>query len=913
MNGVLEKRVDWHALSVAEVFSKLKSNKGGLSTSVVENRLKEHGLNVIEDKTKITPFKIFLYQFKNIMVVMLIAATIISFLINEFTDAIVILVILIINTILGFFQEYKAEKAMEALKSLAAPKAVVFRDGVEKVIWSRELVPGDVVVLNVGDMVPANIRLFESFNIKVDQAHLTGESVPSLKTHKSIKADIQLADRSNIVFMGSIVSFGRALGLVTETGMKTEVGKIARTVSAEKHETTPLQKEINILGKWLAAFAVIAVIIVFVIELFYNMDPIQMLLTSVSLAVSAVPEGLPAVITITLAMGMQRMASKNAVVRKLSAVQTLGNVTTICSDKTGTLTKNEMTVTRIFDGIKEYEITGTGYNPKGDFLLNGKKINPLKIDNIKKLLVSGVLCNSAYYGTNDGVYSVVGDPTEGCLLVFAAKAGLWYEDLKKEVNEVAELSFTSERKRMSVIYESKKGRFVYSKGAPDLMINLCNRIQQDGKVNKLTSKMKKKIQDKNTEMAAKGLRVLAIAYKKTDSDKFDEKIVESKLIFLGLVGMIDPARTEVKQAIWLAKKAGIRVVIVTGDHKLTATAVASDIGLFGKDSIAFSGEDVDKMSDNEFNTAVKTATIFARVSPEHKLRIVNTLKDQGEIVAVTGDGVNDAPALKSAHIGIAMGIKGSDVSKGASEMVLTDDNFSTIVNAVEEGRGIFDNIKKFIKFLLSANADTISEVLIAILIGLPLPFLPIHILWMNLVTDGLPALALSSDSKSSDIMDRKPRNPKKSLVREVAIFVVVAGVIDAIASITLYIIALNFGGYFINPTDFALSKARTMAISSAIIYELFFVFNCRDDNKSVWGRSFRENFLSNKKLTIAVIVSLMLQLMLIYFPPFQAVFKTVALTLPEFGMVLFFASWGLFIIPKWFHKDLTIGLKNKDF
>ncbi len=900
----------FHSLTVSQTLSKLNTSKKGLTELEVKKRLKKFGPNELKNENKITPLKIFLYQFKNIMVLMLIVASLISFLINEFSDAIVIIIILIINSLLGFFQEYKAEKSMEALKSLVAPKAVVIRDNKEKVVWSRDLVPGDLVVLNVGDVVPANIRLINAVNLKVNQAHLTGESVPVLKKTASLPADTPLTDRFNICFTGSVVSYGKAIGVVTETGMNTEIGLIAQKVSSEGREITPLQKEINVLGKWLAIFAVFAVTIVFIVGLLIGDDLIEVLLISVSLAVSAVPEGLPAVITITLAIGMQRMAAKNAVVRKLSAVQTLGNVTTICSDKTGTLTKNEMTVKKIFDGFNEVIVTGSGYEPIGDFIINGHKVNPLTKPQLNKLLVSGVLCNNSFFGKVDDDYAVIGDPTEGCLLTLAAKAGLWSDELKKSQKELLELSFTSNRKRMSVVYDVNGERIVYSKGAPEVMINLCDRIQKNGRVIKLSKKLRQVIINKNREMASSGLRVLTIAYKPFNSKKINESSVEKNLIFLGLVGMIDPARKEVKDAIALTKKAGIRVMIITGDNVLTAINVARDIGLFTDGSIAFSGNDIDGMSDEEFKEAVSTATIFARVSPEHKFKIVQELKSQGEIVAVTGDGVNDAPALKTAHIGIAMGIKGTDVSKEAAEMILSDDNFSTIVTAIKEGRGIFDNIKKFIKFLLSSNADTISEVLVTMIIGLPLPFLPIHILWMNLVTDGLPALALSVDSKNKGLMNRKPRNPNKSLIRELAIFILIAGFIDAISSIILFYVSLSYEGYFTSFSDIALSKARTMAISSAIFYELFFVFNCRDNDKSVWERSFKENFLSNKFLSAAVIVSFALQLSLIYFPPLQTVFKTTALSLPELGLVLFFASWGLFILPKWFHKDLTIGLKK---
>lgn len=909
MPNNLSSEVKWHSLTANETILKLNSSEKGLTNEESKKRLTDYGFNELIEAKKSTPLSIFINQFKNVMVLMLLGASIISFIINEFTDAMVILVILIVNAVLGFFQEYKAEKAMEALKSLAAPKAVVIRDGEERLIWSRELVPGDIVVLNVGDIVPANLRLISSVNLKVDQSHLTGESVPATKDATKTAESTPLADRHSMIFMGSIVSFGKAIGIVTQTGMNTEIGVIAKRVTSEKDEKTPLDKEINVLAKWLAIVTVISVTFVFFFGLLYKYDFIEMLLTSVSVAVSAVPEGLPAVITITLAIGMQRMAAKNAVIRRLNAVQTLGSVTTICSDKTGTITKNEMTVKKIFDCFNDYEVTGSGYEPTGDFLLNKKKINPLDNKQLKLLLTTGLLCNNAHYGKTDGSYKVLGDPTEGCLLALGAKAGLFVDGLKKDLTEVSEISFTSERKRMSVVYESKEGIFAYVKGAPDVMLNHCTKVMNGNKIIKLTDKIKKSILDKNKSLASEALRVLAIAYKPFKG-AINEKNIESNLILLGLVGMIDPARPEVIDAIKTANEAGIRVMIVTGDHKLTATAIAREIGLYKNNSIAFSGEEIDLMSPSDFTKAVMTATIFARVSPEHKLKIVNELKKQGEIIAVTGDGVNDAPALKSAHIGIAMGIKGTDVSKQASDMVLTDDNFSTIIKAVEEGRGIFNNIKKFIRFLLSSNVDTIFVVIASIVMGLPLPYVPLHILWMNLITDGFPALALSVDTNSKSIMKYPPRSPKKSLIKEISLFTIVGGLVAAIASIILFLIALQYEGYFTTLSENALLKARTMGISSAIIFELFFVFNCRSDTKSIWERSFKKNFLSNKKLLLAVIASFILQLMFIYSPLFQSLFNTVPLNPTEMGMVLLFASFGLLIFPKWFNKEIKIPPKT---
>jgi len=896
--------VSYHSFSVKKTLKELGTSKKGLTEAEAKLRMEKYGPNELEHGKKLSPLIIFLLQFKSIMVYMLLFAVVVSYLLGEYIDSAVIVAILIINAVLGFFQEYKAEKAMEALMSLAAPHAVVLRDDKERDIYSRELVKGDIVILNVGDRVPANIRLIESIGLKVDQSHLTGESVSVEKETGAQPGDAGIADRKNIVYMASIITYGKGIGVVTATGMETEIGQIAKNVQEQERETTPLQREISILGRWLAFIVVSLVVILFFIGIIFQHDVVEMFMTSVSLAVSAVPEGLPAVITVTLAIGMQRMAKKNAVVRKLSAVQTLGGVTVICSDKTGTLTKNEMTVTKIFDGTKEYEVTGSGYEDKGDFLLNNKKINP---ENLKLLLKVSALCNNAYLSKEDKCCSVVGDPTEGSLLVLASKAGINYLDLKDKYKYLSEISFDSKRKRMSVIVRKDGEKFLNTKGAPDVVLELCSKIIISGKVVELTPAKKVEILKKNEEFAANALRVLAMAYKPLPekTSKYDEKL-ENDLIFLGLTGMIDPPRPEVRSAINLCRQAGIRVIMLTGDHITTAKAIGKSIGLFNEDKdIALTSKEVDKMSDADFSKAVNNVVIFARISPENKFKIVKELKNKGEIVAVTGDGVNDAPALKSAHIGIAMGITGTDVSKEASEMVLTDDNFTTIVSAVREGRGIFDNIKKFVKFLLASNADTILEVTAAVMLRWPIPFLPVHILWMNLVTDGLPALALSMDPPADNVMQRKPRNPKYSLVKEVAVFILFAGLIDAVASLILYFLSLSAEGFFITSATDALSKARTMAISSAIFYELFFVFNCRDDDKGVWSRSFKENFLSNKFLTLGVAGSLIMQLLFIYNPFFNTIFRTTPLALWELGLVFLFATPGLFLLPRWFHIDLN--------
>ncbi len=881
-------------MDIKEVFNILKTSTSGLSEEEAKKRLLIYGPNELIKKRRFVWLKILFNQVKNVMVFMLLAGAIISFLIHEVIDAYTIIVILSLNILLGFIQEYKAEKALEALKSLASPQCVVIRDGIEMVIKSRDLVPGDIVVLNVGDVVPANIRLFQAINFKVDQSHLTGESIPVVKTIEPLPKDTPLVDRNNMAFVGSIVAFGKAMGVVTETGMNTEVGKIAKKISQTKKEATPLDKEINKIAKFLALSATIGVIIVFLIGIYYQHDFFKMLLTSVSLAVSSVPEGLPAVITITLAISVQKMASKNAIVKKLSAVETLGSVTVICSDKTGTITKNEMTVQKIYDGFNEYEVSGVGYGPKGKIF---KGVEEANINDIKELLLAGVLCNNAIYGKKDNKYFIIGDPTEGSLLVLGAKAGIWKEDLKyKQINEI---SFTSERKMMSVVVEFNGKNYVYSKGAPEVIIELCKYIKKGKKKIPLTKEIKEKIKEKCNEYATNGLRLLALAYKELKNEE-----IETNLTFLGIVGMIDPPRPEVKNAVKIAKEAGIRILIITGDNELTATAIAKQIGLITKGSLVFTGKDIDEMPYENFQKAVASAVIFARVSPDQKYKIIKELKNQGEIIAVTGDGVNDAPALKTAHIGIAMGIKGTEVSKEAADIILADDNFSTIIHAIESGRGIYNNIKKFLKFLLSSNADTIIEVVTAIILGFPIPYLPVHILWMNLITDGTPAIALGVDSNSKNLMKRPPRDPKKTLMSEIAMFFLIAGLIDALTSIALFYITLSFEGYFITKSAYALAKARTMSISSAIIYELFFVFNCRDDDKSIWERSFKENFLSNKFLTISVIISFILQFMFIYFPPFQTIFRTASLNIVELGIVFLFALPGLFIFPKYFHKEI---------
>ncbi|VVB75864.1 Potassium-transporting ATPase ATP-binding subunit [Candidatus Tiddalikarchaeum anstoanum] len=895
--------VSFHALSVDEVLLELNTSKTGLSNLEVIKRLKKFGANEIKQAKKISVFEIFLSQFKNVMIYMLFFAIIISFMLGEITDTIVIGAIIILNAVLGFIQEYKAERSVEALLKLAAPKSIVIRDSNREEIWSKNLVPGDIVLLDTGDRVPANVRLIESYDLKVDQSHLTGESVSVLKHSRKEKDDLSLVDRNNMIFMGSLVTYGKGKGVVTATGMNTEVGEIAENVQTLTKDIPPLQNEIEKMSRWLAIVIGVIIALVFVFGVIFKQNIFVMFMTSISLAVSAVPEGLPAVITVTLALGMQRMARKNAIVRKLSAVQTLGNVTVICSDKTGTMTKNEMTVTHIFDGVNEYRVTGTGYNPKGEFFTGKDHVFASKIS---LLLKTGALCNNATLKDGKEGFSIFGDPTEGSLIVLAAKAGISEKSLSKEYEKKGEVPFSSERKMMSVIYEDKssKKQFVFSKGAPDILLNLCSKINNNDKIIALTDSMKKKVLEENIKFASSALRVLALAYKPlSQKAEVCNESLENDLIFLGLVGMIDPPRNEVKEAIKLCKTAGIRVMMLTGDHLITAKAIGEQIGLVSDTDIAVSATDIDSMDEHEFRDAVSNASIFARVSSENKLNIVKELKRQGEIVAVTGDGVNDASALKSAHIGVAMGIKGTDVTKEASDIILTDDNFSTIVNAVKEGRGIFENIKKFIKFLLAANFGSIVVVLFMILFGIPIPYLPLHILWLNLITDGLPAIALSVEPTDKNVMRNKPRDPNKTLIGEISPFIIVSGIVYSFVSIVMYILVLYLENYFVTGSALSLLRARTAAISQSVIYELFLVFNCRDDKVNFFFRGFYNNFVSNLWLTGAVVVSVLLQLGFVFLPFFQQFFNTAALTMQELGVIFVFSTLGLFLAPGWLHKD----------
>ncbi|MEM5772832.1 MAG: cation-translocating P-type ATPase, partial [Candidatus Aenigmatarchaeota archaeon] len=798
----------WHIFEAEDVIKTLESSEAGLSELEAKRRLEKFGLNEIKEKKKISPFKIFLRQFKSFLIAILLVAAIVSLFLKEFLDASAIFAILMMNAFLGFYQEYKAEKAMESLKKMMVQKVKVIREGKQTEISSKELVPGDIIILEEGEGIPADARIIEAFSLATDESALTGESTPVEKQVKPIQ-DLPIAERSNMVFMGTYVARGRGKAIVVATGMNTEVGKIAKEIE-EAEEETPLQKKLDKFGKWLGLLVLVVCFFVFVLGYLEDLDIVDDFFTAVALAVSAVPEGLPAVVTVALALGVNRMAKRNALVRKLSAVETLGCTTVIAADKTGTMTVNEMCVKKVWCSGKIVEVSGTGFEPRGEFFSEGKSVEPTKDNDLMLLIKAGLICNNSTIEFKEGKWHVIGDPTEAALLVLASKAGL----AKQEKAEF-EIPFSSERKLMTVVYKQGKEFVAFTKGAPEKVLQLSTYILKKGKAERLGEKEKAKISFEMEEMAKQGFRVLALAYKRVK--KIEESKLEKGLTFLGFVGMIDPPRPEVKQAIETCKQAGIRVVMITGDHRLTALAIAKEIGLVEGEEEILTGEELEKMSEEELEEKVEKVAIYARVSPQHKSRIVKALKKKGHIVAVTGDGINDAPALKKSDIGVAMGIKGTDVAKEASDMVLLDDNFATIVNAVEEGRGIYDNIRKFVRFLLCINFDEIALITTAIILStmlpnLPLPLLPLQILWLNLVTDGFPALALTADPYEEDLMKKKPRNPKHGILHGMLLFILMATLVNFISTFTIFIWSFNSG--------YTPEEIRTMVFTTAVFFEL---------------------------------------------------------------------------------------------
>jgi len=896
-----------HTMKVEEILKALKTTPKGLSEEEAKKRLKQYGPNELVAAKKIYPLKIFLEQFKDVLVIILLIATVVSMLIGEFLDASVIMAIVFACVLLGFTQEYRAEKALEALKKLAAPTARVLRNGRILEIPAREVVPGDIILIEAGDRIPADARLIEAIDLHVDEAVLTGESVPVSKTIEPLPdPKIPVADRKNMVFMGTHATYGRGKAVVSSTGMNTEFGKIAGMLQYVEEEKTPLQERLEHVGKWLGILCLVVCFAVAALGILRGHDILEMFIWGVSLAVAAVPEALPAVVTISLAVGVQRMVKRNAIVRKLYAVETLGCVNVICSDKTGTITKNEMTVREIYIDNKIIKVTGSGFDIKGEFYDGNNKINPQNMESLSLILRIGALCNNAQLESKSESTNIVGDPTEVALLVSAVKAGIDLEELNKNYSRIGEIPFDSNRKCMTTIHRTPEGEKVaYVKGAPEVILQKCSYIYSNGEIAKLTEEKRQELLEITQKMASNALRVLAMAYKKLNGvETYSAEEVEKDLIFVGLQGMIDPPRDEVIPAMELCKKAGIRVIMITGDHKLTAVAVAKEIGLLDEttgDKHVLTGAELDSMSDEEFEKVVDEVSVYARVSPEHKVRIVNALKKKGYVVAMTGDGVNDAPAVKRADVGIAMGIKGTDVTKEASEMILADDNFATIVAAVEEGRGIYDNIKKYLMFLLSCNVGEILLMFVASLIGLPLPLLAIHILLINLTTDGLPAIALSVDPPDPDIMKRPPRDPKESVFTpRIKGIIGTGGSLMAIIGIPLFA-WVYFRMLSISSPEFALTYAQTMLFWWMTLFEMFRAFPCRSERKT----SFELGFTTNKYLLYGILSSIIITLLIIYVPALQPLFKTTPLYFSDVLLAVALSISSLIVI------DLGKTIANK--
>ncbi len=895
----------WHSKKSEQVLSELRVDQKGLSREEAERRLGEFGYNELKEKKGVTPLQIFFNQFKDVFVIMLLIATAISFLIGETVDAITIAIIVILNSVVGFIQEYRSEKAMEAMKKLTAPKARVIRNGDETMIDARKIVPGDIVLLEAGDRVPADGRLIETVDLKADEAVLTGESTDVTKDVGVLKEEAPIADRKNSVFMATHMTYGRGKAVITATGMKTEFGKIAELVQTMETEESPLKKKLESFAKKLGIIIVALTAVIFALELYEIFilgvvesggiiaSVLDAFEVSIALAVSAVPEGLPAIVTVSLALGARELARRNAILRRLSSAETLGATTVICSDKTGTLTKGEMTVRKIYVNNKIFDVTGAGYEPKGEFLVDGTPISPKENPELELMLRANTLNANAHY---DGK-RVIGDTTEGALIVAAAKAGITKKEAEETYPRVHEVPFTSERKRMTTVHKMPEGKIVaYVKGAPEMIIERSTHILKDGKIKKFTAEEKKEILAINEQMANDALRVLGAAYNedlpKGFIEECDEEDFESNLVFLGLSGMIDPPRAEAKEANARCREAGIKTVMITGDHKLTAVAIAKELGMLHSDKV-LTGVELDDLGDEEFGRVVEEVSVYARVSPEHKLRIVKALKSKGEIVAMTGDGVNDAPALKQADIGVAMGITGTDVTREAADIVLADDNFATIVNAVEGGRGIYDNIRKFSFFLLRSNFDELLVIGSFALLGLELPLTAGMILWLNLVTDGGPALALTMDPPEGDLMHRPPRDPKEGILH------------GRIASILATFITQFIGTGLVFAVSYyvlgrPIEEARAMAFVQATLQELVIVWNCRSEKHN----AFKVGFTSNKFLLVAVLVSAILTAIIpytSYLVPGFYLFGTAPLDLVDWLVILPFSFSGFLILPEFFY------------
>ncbi len=864
----------WFSKSQSEVLKEFGVNPAvGLSDAEAKSRLVKYGMNKLKGKAKKSILTLFLSQLKDMLIYVLLAAAVITLIIGEIADSIIILLVIILNAVIGVIQEYKAEKAVEALQKMTTPKSVVRRDGVMKEINSEEVVPGDIIILDAGRFVSADLRLIESANLQIEESALTGESVPTSKDANSIFADPKtpVGDKANMAFLSTLVTYGRGEGVVVATAMDTEIGMIAKILESDNEEMTPLQKRLDELGRILGFLAIGICAVIFVIALIQKRDLFEMFLTAISLAVAAIPEGLAAIVAIVLALGVTRMSKINAIVKKLPAVETLGSVNIICSDKTGTLTQNKMTVIKQYTSGKLTEVSQT-------------EMNLTATPDEKELIRSFVLCSDATYENGQGT----GDPTEIALIILGDKYGLGRTNLNNQHKRVSENPFDSDRKLMSTLNTEGTGYRVHTKGAIDNILKISSNALIGGQVVPLTPELKADYLKITEEMSDNALRVLGVAYKDTSSVIAPEEM-EKDLTIIGLVGMIDPPRLEVKDSITEAKRAGIRPIMITGDHKNTAVAIAKELGIAESIEQSLTGAEIDNISDEDFAANINNYRVFARVSPEHKVKIVRAFKAQGNIVSMTGDGVNDAPSLKFADIGVAMGITGTDVAKGASDMILTDDNFTTIVHAIEEGRNIYNNIKKSVIFLLSCNLGEVIAIFISILLNWPVPLIATQILWVNLITDSLPAIALGIDPGDKDVMKQQPRNPKESFfARGAGVRAVIGGSLIGIFTLIAFYYGLWEHGYVLGSgsvPEEGLTYARTMAFVVLAASQLFYSLSMRNTKKSI----FKIGLFTNKFLIGAIIVGILLQLVVISIPILANAFGVHNLSLQDWGLVLGFS------------------------
>ncbi|PLJ77342.1 cation-translocating P-type ATPase [Infirmifilum sp. SLHALR2] len=860
----------WHALSQEEVFERLRTTPLGLSEDEARRRLEVWGPNRIEEEKRASPLRLFLNQFLNPLTGLLLFATALSVAIGETLDALVIVVLVLAGAILGFYQEYRAERALEALKKMASPLATVIREGEMKTVRSEEVVPGDVLVLNAGDRVAADARVFEAVNLRVDESMLTGESTPVDKIAETIEADAPLAERVNMVFAGTVVVYGKGKAVVVATGKNTELGKIAESLQEVKAEKTPLERQLDALGRNLLVLMLVVASVVSIVGMFFwGLHPLELLLWAVSLAVAAVPEALPVVVTGSLAIGVYKMAKRNAIVKRLPAVETLGSTTYICSDKTGTMTKGEMTAVKVWVYDATFEVTGTGYDPRGEILFRGSRVEASQIQPLYMLLLNAYNNNDSQLANSDGKWIVRGDTTEGALKVLAIKAGITLS-----LERVGEVPFSSERKRMSTLHVHQGGKVMFVKGAPEVLLPLSSKILTfNGEAVELTEEIRRRVLEVNDEFAGEGLRNIAFAVKFFDHEKETVSEDDEKdLVFLGLVALIDPPRPEVKSALETCKRAGIKVSMITGDHKLTALSVAKQLGMLEEGDIVITGAELEKMSEEELTEKVERIRVYARVSPEHKLRIVKALKKRGHVVAMTGDGVNDAPALKAADVGVAMGITGTEVAKEAASMVLADDNFATIVEAVKLGREIFENIRKYLVYLLSANITELLVPLLATFMGLPIPFTATQILWVNLVTDGAPAIALSLEPGEPDLLEREPRKPNSPIFSrgETLAFLVITPLVFTLSLAFLFKLLLRSGVPVV--------EARTTLFTSMVLSELVLAYLFRSLRSPIYKLS----PLRNKPLLLTLVLSFIVQMLILSIPPVQAALDITQISLEDF-------------------------------